>query len=115
MPELDVIEALINVATGDGEISQTMQIAPYDPDYLWTNTSDTFLLTDTWDTTLNEYHGGVYQQVSLLRRAARSFPLTRTSTAVLFCIEQHRSTLVLSGGSELFQHLCCGVQAKSRR
>ena len=63
VPELDVIEALINVGTGVGEVSQTMQIAPYDPDYIWTNTSATYSMTDTWETALNEYHGGVYQQV----------------------------------------------------
>lgn len=39
------------------------KVAPYDPDYLWTNTSATYSMTDTWQTELNEYHGGVYQQV----------------------------------------------------
>ena len=63
VPELDVFEALINIATGVGEVSQTMQVAPYDPDYLWTNTSATYSMTDTWQTELNEYHGSIYQQV----------------------------------------------------
>lgn len=62
-PELDVFEALINPATFVGEVSQTMQIAPFDMDYLWDNTTGgTFKIETPRTTTLNAYHGGHYQQ-----------------------------------------------------
>ncbi|KAI0316214.1 beta-glucan synthesis-associated [Amylostereum chailletii] len=56
-PEIDVFEAL--VTTAGGEISQSVQMAPFDAEYAWFNTSENL---QTPIATLNTYHGGVYQQ-----------------------------------------------------
>lgn len=64
-PELDVFETIVNPLEHYGEASQTIQVAPFDADYLWHNTTDTSSLGTDWDTEFNAYHGGVFQQVSV--------------------------------------------------
>lgn len=67
-PEIDVFEALVNEIDLFGEASQTLQMAPFDMDYLWDNTSDTYSL-GAMRTHLNAYHGNHYQEsVSALAR-----------------------------------------------
>lgn len=103
-PELDVFEALVNTGSFYGEISQSgssyaightlgslplfwytaLQMAPFDMDYTWPNASGTYTVGHRWDTELNEYKGGIFQQVSLSLalcqvRHSRGAQLTVTS------------------------------------
>jgi hypothetical protein len=64
-PELDVFEALINPSDLVGEVSQTLQIAPFDMDYQWDNATGNFKIDTPRSTLLNPYHGGHYQQVRI--------------------------------------------------
>ena len=45
-----------------------LQMAPFDMDYTWPNVSGTFEVGDRWHSELNEYRGGIYQQVSAVHR-----------------------------------------------
>ncbi|KAL6309870.1 glycoside hydrolase family 16 protein [Sparassis latifolia] len=63
-PEIDVLEAQI---TGDpliGQVSQSGQWAPFNHEYLWDNTSDTYSIKNTSSTYLNSYLGAAYQQAT---------------------------------------------------
>lgn len=41
-----------------------LQMAPFDMDYKWPNSSGTYSLGTQWDSEMNEYRGGIFQQVS---------------------------------------------------
>jgi hypothetical protein len=44
-------------------------MAPFDMDYKWPNTSGSYKMGDKWDSIMNAYRGGIYQQVSSARLA----------------------------------------------
>ena len=58
-PEIDLVEA--QAWGGHGGASQSLQIAPFDRDYIWINTSDAATLHQD-SSTFNSYRGNVYQE-----------------------------------------------------
>lgn len=62
VPEIDILETQIDVSTFTGEVSQSLQIAPYNMKYEFDNASDVTQVFDDSITTINSYKGGVYQQ-----------------------------------------------------
>lgn len=88
-PELDVFEALVNKDGKFGEISQcaltpvsrvwkvslmltgsfglftALQIAPFDPERQWDNSTDNYYVGADFESHINEWKGGPYQQVSV--------------------------------------------------
>lgn len=60
VPEVDALEAGLRVDTQTGMASQTMQLAPFDANYLWNNS--TAIYHDPSITEWNSYTGGVYQE-----------------------------------------------------
>ena len=64
-PEIDIFEAVVTEAEG-GEISQSAQWAPYNPNYEYVNTSTDYVefYDNAFETWPNSYMGGVYQQVT---------------------------------------------------
>lgn len=62
-PELDILEAKIDIQGGHGETSQSLQMAPFDVDYYYGNsTSRGDIRIYDADTRLNEYKGGAIQE-----------------------------------------------------
>lgn len=61
-PEIDIIEAQINIADAIGEVSQSLQTAPFDDFYQWDNTSASATLYYPNEMQFNSYVGGVYQE-----------------------------------------------------
>ncbi|RXW24986.1 hypothetical protein EST38_g915 [Candolleomyces aberdarensis] len=61
-PEIDIIEALVE--EGQGQVSQSSQWAPFNAQYRWHNTSDSYKIypDPVSQTVLNPYRGGVFQQ-----------------------------------------------------
>lgn len=59
-PEIDIIEANVNLTTLRGDASQSMQIAPYNVNYQFNVDGTKIYDTDT--TWLNSYMGATYQQ-----------------------------------------------------
>ncbi|ODN76413.1 glucosidase [Cryptococcus wingfieldii CBS 7118] len=71
-PEIDIIEAQIILDEARGEVSQSLQIAPFDDHYQWNNASDNFRMYDTDLSYWNTYLGGTTQQaLSSLTRVPR--------------------------------------------
>jgi beta-glucanase (GH16 family) len=69
-PELDILEAQIKDQS-IGEVSQSVQVAPFDMRYLWDTTQST--IYDDSVTNYNPYKGGVYQEAgSALSRIPNS-------------------------------------------
>lgn len=64
VPEIDVLEAEVNVFASpfEGQVSQSLQIAPYNYQYQFNNASPATTINDSTITTLNTYTGAVYQQ-----------------------------------------------------
>ena len=62
VPEIDVLEAQIDLALFQGQVSQSFQIAPYNYQYQFTNTSPATTIYESSQTVLNTYKGGPYQQ-----------------------------------------------------
>ena len=62
VPEIDVLEAQIDLALFQGQVSQSFQIAPYNYQYRFTNTSPATTVYESSQTILNTYKGGPYQQ-----------------------------------------------------
>lgn len=60
-PELDILEAKINIAGGHGETSQSLQMAPFDIDYYYGNGTGDIRIWDA-NTELNDYKGGAIQE-----------------------------------------------------
>lgn len=62
-PEIDAIEAQIDLTVQRGQVSQSFQIAPFDDGY-WpvSNSSTNWVSYDADDVVTNSYRGGVYQQ-----------------------------------------------------
>ena len=62
VPEIDVLEAQIDLALFQGQVSQSFQVAPYNYQYQFVNTSPATSIYDSSQTVLNTYKGGFYQQ-----------------------------------------------------
>ncbi|ODN95906.1 glucosidase [Cryptococcus wingfieldii CBS 7118] len=62
VPELDILEAQIDLDIPQGQVSQSCQIAPFDPSYEYLNTSEGAIQYDTDLTSWNSYKGGTYQE-----------------------------------------------------
>jgi len=60
VPEIDILEAQIDVSVFHGQVSQSFQCAPYNYHYQFDNSSTTIF--DASQTSYNTYKGGVYQQ-----------------------------------------------------
>ena len=61
-PEIDIIEAQIDVEVNRGQVSQSYQIAPFDDLYQYGNTTADAPQYDTDLTKFNSYKGGSYQE-----------------------------------------------------
>lgn len=62
VPEIDILEAQINVDQSIGVVSQSVQYAPYDDYYQFNNASSAVTQYNTAITGWNSYLGGLYQQ-----------------------------------------------------
>ncbi|KAJ9109008.1 hypothetical protein QFC21_000334 [Naganishia friedmannii] len=62
VPEIDVIEAQIEVAKATGQVSQSFQVAPFNGYYKVDNTS--LAVFDETISSMNSYWGGQYQQAA---------------------------------------------------
>ena len=60
-PEIDVLEAQINIPRGKGQVSQSLQIAPFNINYEFNNASSGTPIQGS-TTQFNVYKGGQYQQ-----------------------------------------------------
>lgn len=63
-PEIDMFEATVDSTLLIGQVSQSGQWAPFDPEYEVANSSSTYSIEDTSITYINTYKGGVYQEAS---------------------------------------------------
>ncbi|KAG8826823.1 hypothetical protein FRC19_007391 [Serendipita sp. 401] len=61
-PEIDILEAQIEVKTSRGQASQSLQIAPFDYGYVYNDESPATTIHDGTKTRLNTYRGGVWQE-----------------------------------------------------
>jgi len=62
VPEIDILEAQINVSRWQGEVSQSFQIAPYDLQYDYVATPPTTTIYNSSLTKFNTYKGGPLQE-----------------------------------------------------
>jgi len=62
VPEIDIIEAQIDLEKMQGTASQSFQIAPYDMGYNFVDTAPASVLHNTTSTHFNVYKGGPLQQ-----------------------------------------------------
>jgi hypothetical protein len=62
VPEIDIIEAQTDLSIPRGQVSQSAQVAPFDANYEFVNTSNAVVQYDTTITQWNSYKGGQYQQ-----------------------------------------------------
>ena len=60
-PEIDILEALIDVTVFKGQVSQSLQVAPFNYQYEFDNTSSVTPIQGS-TTVLNPYKGATYQQ-----------------------------------------------------
>ncbi|CAL1712544.1 unnamed protein product [Somion occarium] len=62
VPEIDILEMQIDVSRFQGEVSQSFQLAPYNYQYSFDNSSDASTIYDPTITKFNSYKGGQFQQ-----------------------------------------------------
>lgn len=62
VPEVDIIEAQVNIPERRGQASQSNQIAPFTASYNFDNSSTGSPIFDPSLTSFNNYKGGIYQQ-----------------------------------------------------
>lgn len=62
VPEIDILETQIDVSVFRGQVSQSLQVAPYNYQYKFNSGGPATTINDTSITELNTYTGGVYQQ-----------------------------------------------------
>ena len=62
VPEIDILETQVDTSTFTGEVSQSYQIAPYNYQYEFDNSSDATTIYNPDITNINSYKGGQYQQ-----------------------------------------------------
>ncbi|KAI0269875.1 glycoside hydrolase family 16 protein [Gloeopeniophorella convolvens] len=60
-PEIDIIEAQIDLSVFEGEVSQSLQVAPFNADYQFDNSSSSTPIQGS-QTQFNSYRGGQFQQ-----------------------------------------------------
>ncbi|CAL1695574.1 unnamed protein product [Somion occarium] len=63
-PEIDIFEAQITGTPLTGQVSQSCQWAPFNAEYIWFNSSDTYEILDPTVSELNTYLGGAFQQAT---------------------------------------------------
>jgi hypothetical protein len=61
VPEIDILEAQVDVNVFQGQVSQSFQIAPYNYQYQFDTNSPATVIQNS-QTQLNTYTGGIYQQ-----------------------------------------------------
>ncbi|OCF31258.1 glucosidase [Kwoniella heveanensis CBS 569] len=61
-PEIDILEAQIDLSRPRGQLSQSMQVAPFDNGYQYLNSSKGAVQYDTDLTIWNSYKGGTFQE-----------------------------------------------------
>lgn len=61
-PEIDLIEAQIDVALGIGQASQSCQTAPYNAGYQFNDSNGAVIIYNSTTTQFNSYKGGPFQQ-----------------------------------------------------
>ncbi|KAM6494166.1 glycoside hydrolase family 16 protein, partial [Amanita muscaria] len=62
VPEIDVLEAQVDLGAFQGQASQSFQVAPYNAQYQFLNTTPATTIYDSSQTEFNSYKGGQYQQ-----------------------------------------------------
>lgn len=62
VPEIDIFETQIDTSRFQAEVSQSLQIAPYNLHYAVDNSTDATTIYDSSITKFNTYTGGPYQQ-----------------------------------------------------
>jgi len=62
VPEIDVLEAQVDVSVFRGQVSQSFQTAPYNYQYDFVNSTPSATIYDNTITQFNNYKGGIYQQ-----------------------------------------------------
>lgn len=62
VPEIDIIEAQVDVTVFRGQVSQSYQTAPYNYRYKFNDQPPATTIFDPSDTSFNVYQGGVFQQ-----------------------------------------------------
>ncbi|TFK68206.1 glycoside hydrolase family 16 protein [Pluteus cervinus] len=63
-PEIDMFEAQITGEPLTGQVSQSAQFAPFNYAYIWDNTTDNMLISDSSISELNSFVGSVTQQAT---------------------------------------------------
>ncbi|EAL19980.1 hypothetical protein CNBF3070 [Cryptococcus deneoformans B-3501A] len=64
-PEIDIFEATLDMSIGKGQVSQSGQWAPFNPNYHFINSSSKYYeIYDNDVTQINTYMGSVYQQAT---------------------------------------------------
>lgn len=61
-PEIDVLEAQISIARGVGQVSQSLQVAPFNINYQFNNANNASTPIQGSTTAFNVYKGAQYQQ-----------------------------------------------------
>ncbi|ORY69175.1 beta-glucan synthesis-associated [Leucosporidium creatinivorum] len=92
-PEIDVFEALVDAGTGKGQISQSAQWAPFNPNYLYVNktTANAEFYDNDFGTYKNTYLGGVYQQVTSGLSYTNSSTYNSSTNYAMYGIEHRPS------------------------
>lgn len=62
VPEIDIIEAQVDVSVFQGQVSQSLQVAPFNYKYQFNNASSVTPIQDSSITSFNSYKGGQFQQ-----------------------------------------------------
>lgn len=62
VPEIDILEAQVDVSVFRGQVSQSFQCAPYNYQYEFNNATPATTIYDSTLTSFNSYKGGVFQQ-----------------------------------------------------
>ncbi|KAG6918340.1 hypothetical protein DXG01_015199, partial [Tephrocybe rancida] len=62
VPEIDILEAQVDVDVFQGQVSQSFQCAPYNYKYEFNNATPATAIYNSDITSLNSYKGGVFQQ-----------------------------------------------------
>ncbi|KAF9565665.1 beta-glucan synthesis-associated [Agrocybe pediades] len=62
VPEIDIIEAQVNNAKRQGDVSQSFQVAPYDMGFKASQAPGALTIYNTTQTIVNTYTGGPFQQ-----------------------------------------------------
>ncbi|RDB17955.1 Beta-glucan synthesis-associated protein SKN1 [Hypsizygus marmoreus] len=62
VPEIDIIEAQVDTDLMQGQVSQSFQLAPYNDNYYFDNSSSATTIFNSDVTKFNSYRGGIFQQ-----------------------------------------------------